>query len=138
MEDDKKRRQKLWLMQVILAVPLTISLAIGLVACFVLTEVGVTLKGASFIIGLFTVAALSGYGIWRFDKEASVISRELRVRTGEVSMLWYLAPLSGIIGGIWAYRELRKTHEKLAKRLLLTSILVTIVLIIFRVYRALA
>ena len=123
------------LMQTILAIPLTISLAIGLVACFVLTQVGVTLKGASLIIGLFTVAVLSGYGIWRFDKETTQISRGLRVRTGEVSMLWYLAPLLGIIGGFWAYRELRKTHEKLARRLLLTSILVTIVLIIFRLYR---
>jgi hypothetical protein len=78
-------------MQVILAVPTTISLAIGLVACFVLTEVGVTLKGASFIIGLFTIAVLSRYGIWRFDKKATKISRGLRVRTGEVSLLWYLA-----------------------------------------------
>ena len=126
-EDVKKRRQKLWLMEVALGILLTISLAIGSVACFVLVEVGITLKGGSFVIGLFTVAALSGYGIWRFDREATRISRELRVRTGEVSMLWYLAPLAGIIGGIWAYYELRKTHEKRARTLLILSGLVTIV-----------
>ena len=120
----------MWLMEVALAIPLVISLAIGLVACFVLAEVGVTLKGASFTIGLFTVAALSGYGIWRFDREATKISRELRVRTGESSKLWYLAPLSGIIGGIRAYRELRNTDKKLARMLLLLSGLVTILLFI--------
>ena len=125
----------MWLMEVALCIPLVVSLAIGLVACFVLAEVGVTLKGASFVIGLFTVAALSGYGVWRFDREATRISRELRVRTGEVSKLWYLAPLSGLIGGIWAYYELRKTDEKLARKLLVLGGLVTIVLIFVRAYK---
>ena len=117
-------------MEVVLLIPIFVSLAIGLVACFVLVEVGITLKDASFTIGLFTVAALCIYGIWRFDREATKISRELRARTGEVSKLWYLTPILGIIGGIWAYYELRKTDEKLARKLLILSGLVSILLFI--------
>ena len=131
-EDEKKRRLKLWLMEVALAIPTFIFLAIGLVACMVVAETGVTLKGVSLVLGLFAAGSLCIYGMWRIDREAGEISRELTERTGEISKIWYLAPLAGLIGGISAYYKLRETDEKLAWKLLLLGALVTIVLIIWR------
>ncbi len=131
-EDEKRRRLKLWLMEVALAIPTFIFLAIGLVACMVVVETGVTLKGVSLVLGLFSAGSLCIYGIWRIDREAGEISRELTERTGEISKIWYLAPLAGLIGGISAYYKLRETDEKLAWKLLILGTLVTIVLIIWR------
>ncbi len=130
--DEKKRRLKLWLMEAALAIPTFIFLAIGLVACMVVVETGVTLKGVSLVLGLFAAGSLCIYGMWRIDREAGAISRELTERTGEVSKIWYLAPLTGLIGGISAYYKLRETDEKLAWKLLTLGVLVTIVLIIWR------
>jgi len=131
-EDEKRRRLKLWLMEAALAIPAFAFLALGLVACMVVAETGVTLKGVSLVLGLFSAGSLCIYGIWRIDREAGEISRELTERTGEVSKIWYLAPLTGLIGGIAAYYKLRETDEKLAWKLLLLGVLVTIVLIIWR------
>jgi len=131
-EDEKRRRLKLWLMEAALAIPAFAFLALGLVACMVVAEAGVTLKGVSLVLGLFSAGSLCIYGIWRIDREAGEISRELTERTGEVSKIWYLAPLTGLIGGIAAYYKLRETDEKLAWKLLLLGVLVTIVLIIWR------
>jgi len=131
-EDEKKRRLRLWLMEAALAIPTFAFLALGLVACMVVAETGVTLKGVSLVLGLFSAGSLCIYGIWRIDREAGEISRELTERTGEVSKIWYLAPLTGLIGGIAAYYKLRETDEKLAWKLLLLGVLVTIVLIIWR------
>jgi len=131
-EYEKKRRLKLWLMEAALAIPTFAFLALGLVACMVVAETGVTLKGVSLVLGLFSAGSLCIYGIWRIDREAGEISRELTERTGEVSKIWYLAPLTGLIGGIAAYYKLRETDEKLAWKLLLLGVLVTIVLIIWR------
>ena len=131
-EDEKRRRLKLWLMEAALAIPAFAFLALGLVACMVVAETGITLKGVSLVLGLFSAGSLCIYGIWRIDREAGEISRELTERTGEVSKIWYLAPLTGLIGGIAAYYKLRETDEKLAWKLLLLGVLVTIVLIIWR------
>ena len=131
-EDEKRRRLKLWLMEAALAIPTFAFLALGLVACIVVAETGVTLKGVSLVLGLFSAGSLCIYGIWRIDREAGEISRELTERTGEVPKKWYLAPLTGLIGGIAAYYKLRETDEKLAWKLLLLGVLVTIVLIIWR------
>jgi len=131
-EDEKRRRLKLWLMEAALAIPAFAFLALGLVACMVVAETGVTLKGVSLVLGLFSAGSLCIYGIWRIDREAGEISRELTERTGEVSKIWYLAPLTGLIGGIAAYYKLRETDEKLAWKLLLLGVLVTIVLILMR------
>ena len=134
-EDEKRRRLKLWLMEAALAIPAFAFLALGLVACMVVAETGVTLKGVSLVLGLFSAGSLCIYGIWRIDREAGEISRELTERTGEVSKIWYLAPLTGLIGGIAAYYKLRETDEKLAWKLLLLGVLVTIVLILMRTSR---
>jgi len=134
-EDEKRRRLKLWLMEAALAIPTFVFLAIGLVACMVVAETGVTLKGVSLVLGLFAAGSLCIYGIWRIDREAGEISRELTERTGEVSKIWYLAPLTGLIGGIAAYYKLKETDEKLAWKLLLLGVLVTIVLILLRTSR---
>ncbi len=131
-EDEKRRRLKLWLMEAALAIPTFAFLALGLVACIVVAETGVTLKGVSLVLGLFSAGSLCIYGIWRIDREAGEISRELTERTGEVPKIWYLAPLTDLIGGIAAYYKLRETDEKLAWKLLLLGVLVTIVLIIWR------
>ena len=113
-EDEKRRRLKLWLMEAALAIPTFVFLALGLVSCMVVAETGVTLKGVSLVLGLFAAGSLCIYGMWRIDREAGAISRELTERTGEVSKIWYLAPLTGLIGGIAAYYKLRETDEKLA------------------------
>jgi uncharacterized membrane protein len=134
-EDEKRRRLKLWLMEAALAIPAFAFLALGLVACMVVAETGVTLRGVSLVLGLFSAGSLCIYGIWRVDREAGEISRELTERTGEVSKIWYLAPLTGLIGGIAAYYKLRETDEKLAWKLLLLGVLVTIVLILMRTSR---
>jgi len=131
-EDEKKRRLKLWLIEVALAIPTFIFLAIGLVAYMVVVETGVTLKGVSLVLGLFAAGSLCIYGMWRIDRDAGEISRELTERTGEISKIWYLAPLAGLIGGISAYYKLRETDEKLAWKLLILGALVTIALIIWR------
>ena len=131
-EDEKRRRLKLWLMEAALAIPAFAFLALGLVVCMVVVETGVTFKGVSLVLGLFAAGSLCIYGIWRIDREAGEISRELTERTGEVSKIWYLAPLTGLIGGIAAYYKLRETDEKLAWKLLLLGVIVTIVLIIWR------
>lgn len=132
-EDEKRRRLKLWLMEVALAIPTFIFLAIGLVACMVVVETGVTLKGVSLVLGLFAAGSLCIYGMWRIDREAGEISRELTERTGEISKIWYLAPFAGLIGGIAAYYKLREIDEKLAWKLLLLGVLVTIILILGRI-----
>jgi len=132
---DKNRRRKLWIIEIVLAIPLFIGLAIGLVACMVIASMGITLKGVLLVVGLFTIAALSGYGIWRCDKEAGKISMEEIERTGEASKPWYLAPLAGLIGGLSAYYKLKDFDEKLARRLLFLGILVTIVLMGVQAYR---
>ena len=134
-EDEKRRRLKLWLMEAALAIPAFAFLALGLVACMVVAETGVTLRGVSLVLGLFSAGSLCIYGIWRIDREAGEISRELTERTGEVSKIWYLAPLTGLIGGIAAYYKLKETDEKLAWKLLLLGVLVTIVLILMRTSR---
>lgn len=134
-EDEKRRRLKLWLMEAALAIPAFAFLALGLVACMVVAETEITLRGVSLVLGLFSAGSLCIYGIWRIDREAGEISRELTERTGEVSKIWYLAPLTGLIGGIAAYYKLRETDEKLAWKLLLLGVLVTIVLILMRTSR---
>jgi len=134
-EDEKRRRLKLWLMEAALAIPAFAFLALGLVACMVVAETGITLKGVSLVLGLFSAGSLCIYGIWRIDREAGEISRELTERTGEVSKIWYLAPLTGLIGGIAAYYKLGEIDEKLAWKLLLLGVLVTIVLILMRTSR---
>ena len=55
-EDEKRRRMKLWLMEAALAIPTFAFLALGLVACMVVAETGVTLKGVSLVLGLFASA----------------------------------------------------------------------------------
>lgn len=130
-EDLKWSKRKLWLMEVVLCVPLFLSLIIGAVSLTVIvTESLFTFRGGVLVVGLFSIAGLCSYGIWRLDKAASKASRELRKRTGKVSKLWYLAPLIGIIGGLWAYRELKNTDPELARTLLLVGVVATILYII--------
>ena len=126
-----ERKRKLWLMEAILCIPLFISLAVGAVALTVLASEGLfTFRGGVLVAGMFSTAGLCVYGIWRLDREATMLSRELRKRTGKVSKLWYLAPLIGLIGGLWAYRELRNTDPELARTLLLAGAAATVLYII--------
>ncbi len=125
-----ERKRKLWLMEAILCIPFFISLGVGAVALIMLASEGLfTFRGGVLVAGLFSIAGLCVYGIWRLDREATMISRELRKKTGKVSKLWYLAPLIGLIGGLWAYRELRNTDPELARTLLLAGAAATVLYI---------
>ena len=130
-EPANSRKRKLWLIEIVLCIPLVICLAVGGVAAFVLASEGIwTFQGGALVAGLFSIAGLCVYGIWRLDREATMLSRELRKTTGKVSKLWYLAPLIGLLGGLWAYRELRNTDPELAKTLLFAGAVATVLFVI--------
>lgn len=126
----------MWLMKAALSISLILASSTFLVACFLLYLGKIAFPPAtlggwflliSSLIGMPAIIASCWYGIRGLSKKASKLSTELWERTGEVTKLWYLAPvLLGWFGGLVAYLDTRKRDEKLAWRLLIFGILVSI------------
>lgn len=125
----KRKRPKLWLAELALAIPLLVFLAIGFVSIFViLSENLLNLRSVLLTAGLFIGAGICVYGIWRIDKKAEGISEEIYERTGEVTKLWYLAPiLGGLLGGILGWYQVRRKDPQMARRLLILGVVATVV-----------
>lgn len=136
IEEIRRRRRKLWLMKAALSISLILASSTFLVACLLLylgkiTFPPATLRGwfllISSLIGMPAIIMSCWYGVRGLSKKASKLSTELWEKMGDVTKLWYLAPvLLGWLGGLVAYWDTRKRDEKLAWRLLIFGILVSI------------